>query len=73
MAARRRPVVWTPSAQTALDGTLEHIAQIVLHATLDLATSLETFSGRWRVSGIWNALAAGASGEDAAGGVSTLP
>lgn len=56
MAARRRPVVWTLSAQTALDGALEYIAQEslegaqrVLHATLDLATSLETLSERGRI------------------------
>ena len=56
MAARRRPVVWTPSAQAALDGALEYIAQEslegaqkVLHATLDLATSLEILSERGRI------------------------
>lgn len=56
MATRRRPVVWTPSAQAALDGALEYIAQEslegaqrVLHATLDLATSLETLSERGRI------------------------
>ncbi|HWQ69585.1 MAG TPA: type II toxin-antitoxin system RelE/ParE family toxin, partial [Patescibacteria group bacterium] len=54
---RRRPVVWTPSAQAALDGALEYIAQEslegaqrVLHATLDLATSLETLSERGRIA-----------------------
>ena len=80
MATRRRPVVWTPSAQAALDGALEYItqeslegAQRVLRTTLDLAASLETLSGCWRVSGTWNALAASATGEDAAGGVSTTP
>lgn len=56
MAARGRRVVWTPSAQTALDGALEYIAsdsltgaQKILHATLDLAASLETLSERGRV------------------------
>lgn len=56
MAARGRRVVWTPSAQTDLDGALEYItadsltgAQKILHATLDLAASLETLSERGRV------------------------
>ena len=56
MAARRRRVVWTSNARRALDEVLTHIAeespdgaQRILHAALDLATSLETLSDRGRV------------------------
>ena len=56
MAARRRRVVWTSNARTALDEVLVHIAeeslvgaQRILHAALDLATSLETLSERGRL------------------------
>jgi len=56
VAARRRHVVWAASARAALEQVLAHIAedsvagaQNVLHAALDLATSLETLSERGRV------------------------
>ena len=56
MAARRRRVVWTVSARTALEEILAYIvedspegARQILHATLDLAASLETLSERGRV------------------------
>lgn len=56
MAARRRRVRWAEHAQRSLDEALEHIAQEspsgaakVLHAALDLASSLETLSERGRV------------------------
>lgn len=55
MASRRRRVIWAVGAQAALNEALEFIAEEspdgarrVLHATLDLAASLETLSERGR-------------------------
>ncbi len=55
MASRRRRVAWALGAQEALNEALEFIAEEspdgarrVLHATLNLATSLETLSERGR-------------------------
>ena len=56
MASRRRRVAWTLGAQDALSEALEFIAEEspdgairVLHATMDLAESLETLSERGRM------------------------
>jgi hypothetical protein len=55
MASRRRRVIWALGAQEALNEALEFNAEEspdgarrVLHATLDLAVSLETLSERGR-------------------------
>lgn len=56
MAARQRPVVWTESAQRALDEVISYIAQEspsgalhVLDAALSAASSLTTLAARGRV------------------------
>ena len=56
MASRVREVVWSESAQRALDEVIEYVAndsksaaERVLHTALDVAASLATLSERGRV------------------------